>query len=151
MAVFYHKSVPYVENRSQQLGYTLWDATTFRVISEGPASCLSDGSILDWVGFDADYGLFAMDSGGMLSMLVPALDTASPSPLFNSWKWTPVLDTVGLKKSSDDHHWPVTIYGGKLICVPLKGGNRYPDATRRPVTTSLPLRVPLAKSVVSKT
>jgi hypothetical protein len=149
LGVFYHKSAPFAKNRTQQLGYTLWDAKDFHVISEGSVSCLSEGSILEWVGFDSDCGLFAMDSGGILSMLVPATNASFSSS--RSWKWAPVLDTVGLRKSSDDHHWPVTVYDGKLICVPLKGGNTYPDAARRPVTTSLSLRMPLARSVVAKT
>lgn len=42
------------------------------------------------------------------------------------------------------------MHNGKLICIPLKGGNSYPDASRRPVTTTLGLRMPFAKSVVSK-
>jgi chromosome transmission fidelity protein 4 len=67
-----------------------------------------------------------------------------------SWEWAPVLDTVGLRKSKDDSHWPVTVYDGKLICIPLKGGIKYPDAARRPVTTTLGLRMPLAKSVIQK-
>mmetsp|Transcript_52005 Transcript_52005/g.125459 ORF Transcript_52005/g.125459 Transcript_52005/m.125459 type:complete len:1141 (+) Transcript_52005:91-3513(+) len=149
LAVFYHKSAPFAENRTQQLGYTLWDAKDFNIISEGSVPCLGEGSILEWVGFDSDCGMFAMDSGGMLSMLVPASNGGFSSS--RSWKWAPVLDTVGLRKSSDDHHWPVTVYDGKLICVPLKGGNKYPDAARRPVTTSLSMRMPLARSVIAKT
>jgi hypothetical protein len=90
-----------------------------------------------------------MDSDGMVSMLVAAsgdtVDGVAPS-----WEWAPVLDTVGLRKSKDDSHWPVTVYDGKLICIPLKGGITYPDAARRPVTTTLGLRMPLAKSVIQK-
>ena len=90
-----------------------------------------------------------MDSDGMVSMLVAAsgdtVDGVAPS-----WEWAPVLDTIGLRKSKDDSHWPVTVYDGKLICIPLKGGITYPDAARRPVTTTLGLRMPLAKSVIQK-
>jgi chromosome transmission fidelity protein 4 len=89
----------------------------------------------------------AMDSDGMLSMLVPCGANEMTS---TSWEWSPVLDTVGLRKSADDQFWPVSVYDGKLICVPLKGGNTYPDAARRPVTTTLGLRIPLAKSSIVK-
>jgi len=147
LAVFYHESSPLVDG-TQQLGYTLWDATEFRVISRGTASCLSKGSSLSWVGFSNDYSLAVMDSDGMLSILITAGRDSNYETLI--WEWAPVLDTVGLRKSVDDCHWPVTVHDGKLVCIPLKGGNTYPDATRRPVTSMLGLRMPLAKSVLSK-
>jgi chromosome transmission fidelity protein 4 len=146
LAVFYHSSVPQTDG-TQQLEYTLWDAPAFRVLSQGSVSCLSKGSSLAWVGFSNDLSLLAMDSDGMLSMLVP---TGEQSPYLRMYQWVPVLDTIGLRKSVDDVHWPVTVYDGKLVCVPLKGGNTYPDATRRPVTTTLGLRLPLAMSVVTR-
>jgi len=143
MAVVYHQDTP-LPDGTQKLGYTLWDATCFKVISEGSLSCISKGSSLTWLGFSNDCSLMAMDSDGMLSMLV------SCGPEGSNWGWSPVLDTVGLRKSVDDQYWPVTIYDGKLVCVPLKGGNTYPDATRRPVTTTLSLRLPLAKSSIPR-
>jgi len=151
LAVFYHEACP-LQDRTQQLGYTLWDAADFRVVSRGTVSCLSRGSSLSWVGFSNDYSLMVMDSDGMLSMLISTesqsqSQSESESP---TWEWAPVLDTVGLRKSSDDRHWPVTVHDGKLVCIPLKGGNTYPDATRRPVTSLLGLRMPLARSLVSK-
>ena len=147
LAVFYHQSSP-LADKTQQLGYTLWDAADFRVISRGSLSCLSKGSSLSWVGFSNDLSLMAMDTGGMMSMLTTTGEGNSDGIYI--WEWTPVLDTIGLRKSSDDCHWPVTVHNGKLVCIPLKGGNTYPDANRRPVTTTLGLRIPLAKSVVSK-
>jgi chromosome transmission fidelity protein 4 len=143
LAVFYHESSP-LEDGTQKLGYTLWDAAVFRVVSQGSVSCLSKGSGLTWVGFCNELSLFAMDSDGMLSMLVAAGDYGGPgAPL---WEWIPVLDTVGLRKSKDDSHWPITVTSGKLVAIPLKGGKKYPDATRRPVTTTLGLRMPLSRS-----
>eukprot|EP00536_Pseudo-nitzschia_multiseries_P001771 jgi/Psemu1/283259/fgenesh1_pg.22_\ len=149
LAVFYHETSP-LPDRTQQLGYTLWDATEFRVVSRGTVSCLSKGSSLAWVGFSNDYSLMVMDTDGMLSMLITAGQDADTESLSLHWEWTPVLDTVGLRKSTDDRHWPVTVHDGKLVCIPLKGGNTYPDATRRPVTSMLGLRLPLAKSILSK-
>jgi chromosome transmission fidelity protein 4 len=146
LAVFYHESSPLMDG-TQRLGYTLWDASAFRIVSQGSVSCLSKGSSLVWVGFSNDLSLLAMDSDGMVSMLVA---TSGEDDSVPSWEWAPMLDTVGLRKSKDDSHWPVTVYDGKLICIPLKGGNAYPDAARRPVTTTLGLRMPLAKSVIPK-
>lgn len=144
LASVYHVANPLVPDGTQQLGYTLWDATSFKVISEGSLSCISKGSSLTWLGFSNDCSLLAMDSDGMLSMLVACGEEGT------HWGWSPILDTVGLRKSADDEFWPVTVYDGKLVCVPLKGGNAYPDAARRPVTTTLGLRLPLAKSAVPK-
>lgn len=143
LAVVYHRGNPLVDG-TQQLGYTLWDVTSFHVISEGSLSCISKGSSLTWMGFSNDYSLMALDSDGMLSMLVACGRGGS------RWGWSPVLDTVGIRKSSEDQFWPVNVHDGKLVCVPLKGGNTYPDATRRPVTTTLNLRIPLAKSSIPR-
>ena len=114
-------------------------------------ACISKGSSLSWVGFSNDCSLMAMDTDGMMSMLV-ATDVASNDIHNNSssFEWAPVLDTVGMRKSADDQFWPVTVYDGKLVCVPLKGGNNYPDAARRPVTTTLGMRLPLARSSMAK-
>ena len=142
LAVFYHMAAPLADG-TQQLGYTLWDAASFKVVSQGPVSCMSKGASLTWVGFSNDCSLMAMDSDGMLSMLVSCGGD-------NQWEWSPVLDTVGLTKSAEDQFWPVTVYDGKLVCVPLKGGNTYPDAARRPVTSTLGLRIPLAKASIAK-
>lgn len=143
LAVFYHESSP-LDDGTQKLGFTLWDAAFFRVVAQGPVSCLSKASELTWVGFSNELSLFAMDSDGMLSMLVATGEYTNPgSPL---WEWTPVLDTVGLRKSKDDRFWPITLFNGKLVCIPLKGGKKYPDASRRPVTSAISLRMPLSRS-----
>lgn len=147
LAVVYHSSVPQTDG-TQHLEYTLWDAPAFRVITQGSVSCLSKGSSVAWIGFSNDLSLLVMDSDGMLSMLTSTGEHSSPD--LRMYEWVPVLDTIGLRKSLDDRHWPVTVYDGKLVCVPLKGGNTYPDATRRPVTTTLGLRMPLAMSVVTR-
>ena len=150
LVVFYHKASP-LPDKTQQLEYTLWDVTSFTVLSRGSLSCISKGASLTWAGFNNDCSLLAMDSDGMLSMLVPCgSENSIRSSSSTSWEWSPVLDTVGLRKSSDDDYWPVWVSDGKLVCVPLKGGNTYPDAGRRPVTTTLGLRIPLAKSAIGK-
>jgi hypothetical protein len=94
-----------------------------------------------------DFSLLAFDTSGMLSMLASRCGDAPSNP--GCWEWVPVLDTVGLRKSSDDSHWPITAIDGKLVCVPLKGGVQYPDATRRPVTAALGFRLPLVKGELS--
>lgn len=142
LAVVYHDSTP-LEDGTQQLACQLWDATTCEVLSEGPLSCLNKGASLTWLGFSNDLSLMAMDSDGMMSMLIQSGS--------KTWEWAPVLDTMGLRKSMDDHFWPITVYDGKMVCVPLKGGNTYPDAARKPVTSTLGLRLPLAASTGGKT
>ena len=138
LAVVYHESSPLADG-TQKLGYTLFDAVAGRIITKGSLSSLSSRATLQWVGFSNDSSFLAMDSDGMLSMLV------SPAEASAHWKWMPALDTMALRKSSEDTHWPIHVSDGKLICVPLKGGKKYPDVARRPVTTSIGLRLPLAR------
>jgi len=135
LAVFFHESTP-LQDGTQKLGYELSDAVANSVVSKGAVSCISRGSFLSWVGFSNDSSLLAMDSDGMLAMLVRPSGADNVGSV-NGWRWKPMLDTVGLRKSADDSYWPVTAYDGKLVCVPLKGGTKHPDATRRPVTAAL--------------
>ena len=141
LAVVYHESMPLLDG-TQQLGYMVYDMQSYQLVSKGPLSCISKASSLSWVGFSNDGSLCTMDSDGMVSMLVCSNETAT------AWEWMPMLDTVGLRKSMDDGHWPVTVFDGKLVCVPLKGGTKHPDATRKPVTATLSMRLPFAKGSV---
>eukprot|EP00977_Amphora_coffeiformis_P004373 scaffold935_cov155-Amphora_coffeaeformis.AAC.1 len=144
LAVVYHQSAPLADG-TQKMGYTLYDGVSGRVVTKGPLSCLSSQSTLQWVGFSSDSSLMAMDSDGMLSMLVSSAEMAA------HWEWMPVLDTMALRKSSEDTHWPIHVSDGKLICVPLKGGVKNPDVVRRPVTSTLGLRLPLARGPLTQT
>jgi chromosome transmission fidelity protein 4 len=144
LAVIYHESEPLVDG-TQKLGYALYDGVTGAEICSGSLSAISPRSSLNWAGFTNNNCLTIMDESGMLSMLVAM--KAQSLPGNNSsfrWAWIPVLDTIGLKKSREDVFWPIHVQDGKLICVPLKGV-QYPDAARRPLTSSLQLRMPLAR------
>lgn len=144
VAVFYHRSVSPMQDGTQLLGYSIFDGLTGAVVANGEVSALSSGASLSWAGFTDKCALSIMDSDGMLSMLA-----RYPSSNLSSGNWMPLLDTVGLKKSMNDTYWPVEVHGGKLVCVPLRGRD-YPDAVRRPVTTALPLRIPLATGLTVK-
>lgn len=146
VAVFYHRSDAPMCDGTQLLAYSIFDGLTGATVACGDVSALSPGASLTWVGFNEKCALSIMDSEGMFSMLAryPSSSTA------NNGNWMPLLDTVGLRKSASDTYWPVEIHGGKLVCVPLRGGREYPDAARRPVTTTLSLRIPLATSLTAK-
>jgi hypothetical protein len=126
----------------------LFDALSASVITSGSVSSISAGSQLEWAGFSDDFSLIVMDSDGMLSMLGGM--TLNDDAAQYSWEWFPMLDTVGLRKSADDKFWPITVQDGKLVSVPLKGGNEHPDASRRPVTSTLGFRMPLARGTLDK-
>lgn len=147
VAVFYHEGNPLLDG-TQKLGYALFDASSNSTIASGSLSAISSASQLQWAGFSNECSLVVMDSDGMVSMLVGT--TLNEEAGTYSWEWSPMLDTVGLRKSADDKFWPIGIQDGKLICVPLKGGNDYPDAARRPVTTTLPFRMPFARCALEK-
>lgn len=154
LAVFYHESTP-LPDGTQKLGFILLDALSSRTITSGTVSSVSAGSSLSWAGFSNECSLVTMDSDGMLSMLVCVASNEgcgmdSISRGVYSWQWAPMLDTVGLRKSADDSFWPVTVQDGKLVCVPLKGGNEHPEAARRPVTHTLGLRMPFARGALGK-
>lgn len=140
-AAIFHEGNPLMDG-TQKLGYALYDGFTGRLVVEGSVSAMSPGSSLAWAGFSSEFTLCVMDEEGMLSMLVA---TKMDGAIGTTYRWAPVLDTLGLKKSREDEFWPVSIQGGKMICVPLKG-IKYPDPSRRPVTASFSLRVPLAKA-----
>lgn len=146
VAVIYHEGMP-MPDGTQKLGFTIYDAISSETITAGSLSCISSRSSLRWAGFSKEGSLMIMDTDGMLSMLasVEKSDAQNDSKMF-TWSWSPILDTVGLRKSLEDSFWPVTAQDGKLICVPLKGGNEHPDAARRPVTTALSMRMPFAYS-----
>ena len=91
-----------------------------------------------------------MDGDGILSMLARYPGSSGATSSGNTGNWMPMLDTVGLKKISTDVFWPVEVHGGKLVCVPLRGGKEYPDVGRRPVTTTLGLRMPMATVLTMK-
>merc|ERR1740139_458386 len=61
-----------------------------------------------------------------------------------------MLDTLGMRRSLSDSFWPVGVIGGKLVCVPLRGGKEHPDAAKRPVTTSLNFRMPIGRGGLHK-
>jgi chromosome transmission fidelity protein 4 len=148
VAVFYHETEP-LRDGTQKLGYMLLDGSIGQIIAKGVVSAISSASLLLWAGFSNDGSLVIMDSAGMVSMLVhsmPANGASNPS----YWEWVPMLDTVGIKKSTDDSFWPIAVFDGKLVCVPLKGGTCFPDATRRPVTSAISFRIPLAQSTLAK-
>ncbi len=146
LAVFYHESNPSID-KTQHLGYSLYDGRNMREISSGSVAAISPGSFLTWVGFSNDFALSVMDSNGILSMLMSMKSEESDEVA--SFSWLPMLDTFGLKKSREDSFWPVCVQNGKLICVPLKGVP-HPNPTRRPLTTSLQLRMPLARDTKDK-
>jgi chromosome transmission fidelity protein 4 len=143
VAVFYHDSEP-LRDGTQKIGCLLMDATTANVLTRGPISSISKESSLQWAGFSNDHSLVTVDSEGVVSMMVCTTNLSSQGNDSVSWDWMPMLDMSELKKSSDDSFWPITVFDGKLVCVPLKGSTKYPDATRRPVTTTLCFRMPLA-------
>jgi chromosome transmission fidelity protein 4 len=147
VAVFHHAAAGPLPDGTQALGYSVRDGVTGATVAEGDVAALSAGSELAWAGFTNTCALAAMDSAGMLSVLARGGDAAPGT----SGNWMPVLDTLGLRRTKHDRHWPVEVNGPKLVCVPLRGGKEYPDAARRPVTTTLQLRVPMAMGKRLKT
>jgi chromosome transmission fidelity protein 4 len=147
LAVFYHESEPLMDG-TQKIGYSLYDGKTMREISSGSVASISAGASLIWAGFSNDFALSVMDDDGMVSLLM-TMKPDDSGDIYSS-SWVPMLDTIGLRKSREDSFWPVSVQNGKLVCVPLKGVP-HPNPIRRPLTTSLQLRIPLARDGKDKT
>lgn len=143
VGVFYHRSATPMQDGTQLLGYSIFDGMNGNTIASGEVAAVSPGASLTWAGFTETCALSMMDSEGMLSML-------ARHGVNSCGNWVPILDTVGHKKSTNDTYWPVEVHGGKLVCVLLRGGKEYPDAARRPVTSTLPLRMPLAVGLTKR-
>ena len=120
------------------MAYMVFDCVTKTEVSTGAVSGMSTRASLAWAGFSDDFSLIVMDTEGMVSMLGQSI----------GWQWMPVLDTNTKKKNKEDNFWPVAVKDGKLVVVPLKGGNEYPEALgARPIAAVLPFRVPLARAL----
>jgi chromosome transmission fidelity protein 4 len=138
LTVIYHGSAP-DPNGKQNLNYMTIDLKRGTEQSTG-AVAISNKSKLEWAGISDDYMLTVLDSDGMVAILAPGL----------GWRWSPVLDLLPLQKHKGDSFWPISVLKGKLICVPLKGGNQHPEVTRRPVTSALAYRMPVARTGAAK-
>ena len=146
IAVIYHRSMSPMQDGTQLLGYSIMDGVNGTTIATGDLSALSPGASLTWAGFTEACALTVMDSDGMLSLLA----RPNSEMMSSHGNWVPFLDTVGLKKSISDNFWPVEVNGGRLVCVLLRGGKEHPDPGRRPVTTTLKLRMPMATCLSMK-
>lgn len=147
VAVVYHEASP-LPDGTQKLGYMVYDALSMNQVSSGSLAAISARSSLTWAGISKEGSLMAMDSDGMLSMLAVSEKKGTSDDF--TWEWAPILDTVGHRKSMESSFWPVCVQDGKLVCVPLTGRDEYPNAGRRPVTTSLSLRQPFAKGTMDQ-
>lgn len=108
-------------------------------IAAGAVTAISSKASLAWAGLSEDFSLIVMDSEGMVSMLGSNV----------GWQWSPILDTNTKKKDKEDNFWPTSVKEGKLIVVPLKG-DEYPEVkATRPITSVLPFRMPLGRTLGS--
>ncbi|KAG8903969.1 hypothetical protein FRB99_002448 [Tulasnella sp. 403] len=59
-------------------------------------------------------------------------------------RWVPLLDTNTLarKAGKDEYYWPVSLSSKELLCVILKGGERYPGFPR-PMIQEIEMQMPL--------
>lgn len=141
LAVVYHDGDVEMDG-TQRLAYTIYDVSDGATVAGRGKVPLSKTSRLFWAGWSDGASLVVMDTGEMVSMLVPAGET--------KYCWAPMLDILGMKKSASDRFWPISVIGGKFVCVPLKGGQENPDAVNRPITSCLKFRMPIGQGAVPK-
>jgi hypothetical protein len=56
--------------------------------------------------------------------------------------WTPIVELKTVAKQPTDNHWVIGVSSTDVLCVICKGAT-YPKVLPRPITTTLPLRMPL--------
>lgn len=152
VAVFHHRCSAPMHDGTQMLGFAIFDGLTGATVASGEVSALGAGASLAWAGFSDKCALSVMDGDGTLSMLAryPSNgEGGGPGPS-GGGNWMPMLDTAGLRRTASDAFWPVEVHGGRLVCVPLRDGRDHPDPARRPVTTTLNLRIPMATGSMVK-
>ncbi|PRT56479.1 Minichromosome loss protein 1 [Wickerhamiella sorbophila] len=66
-------------------------------------------------------------------------------------RWTPIFDgpSYSSKNGRQESYWPLGIVDSELLCIPLKGQQRFPPVPL-PVTASLPLMIPGISEIESE-
>ena len=132
LAIVYQDSFPF--GTCQNLSCTLYNLQTKR-ISYHDKMPISASSKLCWLGFSESGILYSFDSRGILRALFES----------RGFQWIPVLNVHDeAKDGKADRLWVVGVMDDEfLLCVPCKPGERYPSVIARPLTITLPLRIPL--------
>ncbi|KAI9359306.1 hypothetical protein DFJ73DRAFT_817776, partial [Zopfochytrium polystomum] len=103
--------------RYQGLSYSLYDATSFTLVSQGKLP-LSPGATLEWASFSDLQLPVTFDSQGFLRILCPDLS------------WQRVFDSRVAREGNQIHYWPVGVEEEQFLCVMCKGGNKMPTPPR---------------------
>jgi hypothetical protein len=90
-------------------------------------------ALLAWAGFSTNHVFMVLDSFGVLYALQQSHHGCS---------WSPVVDTNAVK-TGDLMPWVVGVETDNVLCVLCKESSPEPDANRRPVQVTLPIRSPL--------
>eukprot|EP01130_Rhizamoeba_saxonica_P000611 TRINITY_DN10572_c0_g1_i1.p1 TRINITY_DN10572_c0_g1~~TRINITY_DN10572_c0_g1_i1.p1 ORF type:complete len:843 (+),score=178.52 TRINITY_DN10572_c0_g1_i1:37-2565(+) len=116
--------------------YTILDLDNQETLVSGNIALSNTNDCsLKWIGFTSNSMLATMDSKGIIRVLVN-------NSVEGEWnkQWTPVLRSgIDIPESSI---WVVSIYGNRLIYVPLKNGSS-PSMSPPPIPKNAMLRVPI--------
>ncbi|KAJ3128780.1 hypothetical protein HK098_003546 [Nowakowskiella sp. JEL0407] len=111
----------------QNIDYLWMNVVNYKTLAQGKLF-LSPVSRLTWLGF-SETGLPASyDSSGVLRLLIPHMD----------FKWIPAIDSRIIRKSPQEHHWPVGVTETQMIC-----GEENTPSFPRPPTVEFDLKIPL--------
>ncbi|KAI9249000.1 WD40-repeat-containing domain protein [Sporodiniella umbellata] len=120
----------------QNLEYLLINSETNDVLQKDKIQ-LTGGSWLTWAGFSETTQIATYDSQSILRVL-----HRQRRP--NQGTWVPIFDGKVYAKSIErsEKYWPVGVLRDRLMCVVLRGENKYPFFPR-PAVSEAPLELPL--------
>jgi chromosome transmission fidelity protein 4 len=132
LAIVYQDGIPF--GTCQNLTCTLYNLRTKRILYRDRMPVSTD-SRLCWLGFSESGILYSFDSRGILRALFESL----------GFQWIPVLNVHDeAKDEKADRLWVVGVVDDEfLLCVPCRPGESCPSVIARPLTITLPFRIPL--------
>ncbi|CAO3696706.1 unnamed protein product [Rhizopus stolonifer] len=138
LALLVHATGPGFADQ-QNLEYILINTDLNEVLQKDKIQ-LSNGGKLTWAGFSETTQVATYDSDSVLRVL-----HRQRRP--HQGTWLPIFDGKAYARSMQrsDRYWPVGVLRDRLMCIILRGENKYPFFPR-PSVSDVPLQLPLIET-----
>eukprot|EP00055_Hartaetosiga_balthica_P017008 m.110681 g.110681 ORF g.110681 m.110681 type:complete len:1105 (-) comp9227_c0_seq5:2296-5610(-) len=121
----------------QSLVGSVYNVSTQKLVVRMDIPLTTPSSTITWAGFSENGAPIVADSDNIVKMLV------------SDWgsSWVPILDLNAWRdadeKRKHDSYWITGVTNDELLCIICRGGEAYPQVLPRPITSSIPLCVPI--------